>query len=120
MINQFKVCSKCNLEKDIACFAKHKNNKDNLDTRCKDCIKYARDLRKRLKKESPPTSEFCECCGKSSNKPLCLDHDHITEEFRGWLCEACNLGIGRLGDDIAGVTRALEYLSRFYRRKVNG
>lgn len=57
----------------------------------------------------------CECCGMSDlvfKKPLCLDHCHATGAFRGWICDDCNLGIGRLGDDIEGVQRALDYLKR--------
>jgi hypothetical protein len=41
-----------------------------------------------------------------------LDHDHLTREFRGWLCGACNRGIGLLGDDVNGLRRALAYLER--------
>ena len=55
----------------------------------------------------------CECCGKpQKHKALALDHCHQSKEFRGWLCDACNMGIGRLGDDVAGLLRAVEYLRR--------
>jgi len=52
---------------------------------------------------------MCECCGE---KPIkwCLDHDHSTHEFRGWICERCNTGLGKLGDNIEGLTKALNYL----------
>jgi len=43
---------------------------------------------------------------------LRFDHDHVTGAFRGWLCGKCNTAIGKLGDDIAGVERALRYLKR--------
>lgn len=62
-----------------------------------------------------PTREdpgFCECCGRLTEEVLCLDHSHITGDFRGWLCKACNRGIGSLGDDTAGVEKALAYLRR--------
>jgi hypothetical protein len=42
-----------------------------------------------------------------------LDHDHDDNSFRGWLCEPCNTGIGKLGDNFAGITNAMNYfLSR--------
>jgi len=41
---------------------------------------------------------------------LGVDHDHVTKEVRGILCFRCNTAIGKLGDDEAGVLRALEYL----------
>lgn len=55
----------------------------------------------------------CECCGKPNNngRQLCLDHDHKTGKFRGWLCDLCNTGIGKLGDDLEGLDRAIRYLS---------
>jgi hypothetical protein len=53
---------------------------------------------------------LCESCGKQ--RPLLWDHDHDTGQFRGWLCQTCNSGIGMLGDDLAGVARAYSYLRR--------
>ena len=40
----------------------------------------------------PPKPEDgrCEYCS-SDLGPLCLDHDHATGKFRGWLCHSCNL-----------------------------
>lgn len=60
-----------------------------------------------------PEPSLCEGCGKEQpGAHLHLDHDHETSAFRGWLCSACNLGIGKLGDNIIGVKLALAYLER--------
>jgi hypothetical protein len=58
----------------------------------------------------------CECCGNlpSTKKGMCLDHDHSTGAFRGWLCNRCNLGIGLLGDTQQGLKNAIMYLHRHY------
>lgn len=60
--------------------------------------------------------DACECCGtpiKDCPKQiLVMDHDHDTETFRGWICEKCNIGIGKLGDTLEGLTKAVEYLKR--------
>ena len=59
-----------------------------------------------------PRPDLCECCGKpeGGNRRLALDHCHETEAFRGWLCWHCNTAIGRLGDTMAGLQRAMDYL----------
>jgi hypothetical protein len=57
----------------------------------------------------------CECCGTPfgvSVRKSCLDHCHISNTFRGWLCGHCNRALGLLGDDIKGVLNALNYLVR--------
>lgn len=63
-----------------------------------------------------PAPHRCECCGLSDlifKKGLFLDHDHTTRKFRGWLCDNCNLGIGRLNDNLEGVKKAVAYLEKF-------
>lgn len=60
-----------------------------------------------------PLDNRCECCGQVDMKrQLALDHDHVTGAFRGWLCNLCNMGIGQLGDNLAGVSLAVSYLTR--------
>jgi hypothetical protein len=41
---------------------------------------------------------------------LNVDHCHETGAVRGLLCSTCNTGIGKLGDSIEGLERALAYL----------
>lgn len=45
-----------------------------------------------------------------TGKGLCLDHDHVTGQVRGVLCRRCNSALGKLGDSIVGLRRALVYL----------
>lgn len=75
--------------------------------------------KRRLKRGLPlptrPEPNTCENCGKDAllcGRGLHLDHDHVTGAFRGWLCGDCNTGIGKLGDTIAGLRRAITYLER--------
>jgi hypothetical protein len=70
---------------------------------------------RRLPEATRPAPMLCEVCGgppKGHNSVLSLDHDHATGAFRGWLCNKCNVGIGALGDTLAGALRAVEYLKR--------
>ena len=104
-----KTCIYCNTEKPLSEFPKHSLYKDNLDMRCRECIKKHSKIRKQLHKDAPQRPEYCECCGNIPRK-WCLDHDHKTDKFRGWLCDKCNTGIGKLGDDLKGVKMAVKYL----------
>lgn len=63
-------------------------------------------------KPTRPEPTHCECCGRKDFRALSLDHCHETGAFRGWLCGRCNLAIGKLGDTVAGVQQALDYLKR--------
>lgn len=107
-----KICLYCKIEKSKQSFPKHKQNKDRLDNRCRDCIKEQSKLRKELHKIAPDKPEVCECCKKIPLK-WALDHDHSDNSFRGWLCDKCNTAIGNLGDDLEGIVNAMNYfLSR--------
>lgn len=59
----------------------------------------------------------CACCqsaapGYPSGRSFAVDHDHETGVIRGLICSKCNKGIGLLGDNAAGVAKALAYLRR--------
>lgn len=62
----------------------------------------------------------CAICGTNDpgRRGWQLDHDHNFKRsdpagHRGVLCMDCNVSIGRLGDDLAGVMRAVSYLQKF-------
>jgi ssDNA-binding Zn-finger/Zn-ribbon topoisomerase 1 len=52
--------------------------------------------------------KVCAICGSDRN--LVIDHDHKTGIIRGVLCHPCNTGLGKLGDSIEGLRRAIAYL----------
>lgn len=41
-----------------------------------------------------------------------VDHNHDTGRVRGLLCNACNVSIGRFGESIETLQRAIAYLAR--------
>jgi hypothetical protein len=60
----------------------------------------------------------CDICGKSlERKDARLDHDRGTGIVRGWLCNACNVGLGLFGDDIDMLVEAARYLRKHGKRK---
>jgi hypothetical protein len=55
----------------------------------------------------------CAICQRHQSelrRTLMVDHIHGTKTVRGLLCFDCNTAIGRLGDNLEGVQRAVEYL----------
>ena len=73
------------------------------------------NVSRKLNRIAPIKPELCECCGKKPEK-WTLDHCHKTDTIRGWICEKCNLGIGKLGDTIDGLMLAVNYLKRAERK----
>lgn len=57
---------------------------------------------------------FAEQDGKCAiclrERKLIIDHDHKTKKVRGLLCHACNTAIGKLGEDVQTIGRALVYV----------
>lgn len=70
-------------------------------------------------KPTRPCPVRCEICGAKGTraKSLCIDHDHTTGEFRGWLCSKCNSGLGMLGDSEKSLRAAVRYLFNFRQSK---
>jgi hypothetical protein len=104
-----KICTYCGKRKNLKSFPKHSMYKDNLDSRCRKCKKQQEQIRGVLHQKAPPKPDVCECCGEIPFQ-WALDHDHSDNSFRGWICTRCNTGIGKLGDNLEGVVKAINYL----------
>lgn len=67
-----------------------------------------------FKQMSTRQDHKCALCffpaSKMRHKALCVDHCHETGRVRGLLCHPCNTLLGRIGDNIEGATRMLEYV----------
>ena len=68
-----------------------------------------------------PRPATCEVCGRHSadalGRAIVFDHDHITGQFRGWLCNRCNRVIGLCRDDPAILLSLVRYLQNVVNRK---
>jgi queuine/archaeosine tRNA-ribosyltransferase len=51
----------------------------------------------------------CQICKKTTD--LVVDHDHVTNKVRGYLCTNHNKGIGMFNDSIEELKAAINYLS---------
>jgi hypothetical protein len=122
---QTKVCIKCNEEKPLSSFGTRSRDKNGHPTEyrndCLDCRKEKSKELKELKKSYPTPNideHICPLClrGKSDlsytawKNPFVLDHDHITGEARGWICQDCNTALGRIRDDVEIAKRMVEYI----------
>jgi recombination endonuclease VII len=62
--------------------------------------------------ETVPTKpDRCDIC-KGKNRKLCLDHCHVSKQFRGWLCNSCNSALGFAADNITILYAMIGYLNR--------
>ena len=67
----------------------------------------------------PVKAGHCDLCERPTRK-LHWDHDHVKAAcgihpkacHRGWLCMSCNTALGKFGDGVAGLQRALDYLQK--------
>lgn len=60
----------------------------------------------------------CAICGgknirKNNKTGLCVDHNHITGNTRGLLCDQCNRGLGLLKDSVDILSKAVKYLKKY-------
>ena len=111
-----KLCKKCNQIKPLSDF-NYRNDLKKPRNDCSECRKFMyimkqykvtkHDYTARLKQQNG----CCAICGEL--QPLCVDHCHVTGDFRGLLCSCCNRGIGLLQDDIYIVNNALNYLRKW-------
>ena len=120
-----RECRKCLEVKSI--FAFEKNQRTPLGARnrrseCKDCRKGRKTISAKVRKEfeaenpRPAVGDTFQCpiCRDmftvNNNQSVNLDHDNDTGEIRGWICGSCNTSIGRLGDDISTLARAILWI----------
>lgn len=121
------VCKSCGVDKSRKEFRQYRNagrnrNSSGIYKTCKPCHndKY-RDYKRRwdlenkygitLEEYNEMAKDGCDICSKTNEQNLVVDHDHETGKVRGVLCTMCNTGLGKLGDNVEGLTRALEYLN---------
>jgi hypothetical protein len=74
--------------------------------------RYKITVEQYLKMEESQRGLCAICLQPPSGKrnQLFIDHDHKTGFVRGLLCNLCNSGIGKLGDTVDRLQRAIDYL----------
>lgn len=124
-VNKLK-CTTCYILKDLNennfYQLKNKNNGYGFRRVCIDChnlysknkhleLKY--DLNIELYNEMVlKQNKKCLIC--EEDKKLVVDHNHITGEVRGLLCDTCNRGIGYLHESNKKLLNAIKYLNPLF------
>jgi hypothetical protein len=111
-MEQSKKCRNCGEIKNIyeyPCFSTFEAGRKNT---CKECSNKLSKLRNKLRAENPPpVSGHCPICDAYTDKWI-LDHCHYSNNFRGYICNNCNLALGRFNDDPELLKKAIVYLQR--------
>jgi hypothetical protein len=58
-------------------------------------------------------NSLCAICKQTSDKRLCVDHDHVTGKIRSLLCSSCNLVLGQIENKRELVPIMLQYLDNY-------
>lgn len=124
----YKCCSKCGVSKPLSEYQNNTSGSQPYDRdgnrykrpECKPCQKTAnagkREAEKFAKQAgiTKPDTTNCELCIKNISKgKIIFDHDHVTNRFRGWLCDPCNRSLGILGDTVESISNAVNYLNKY-------
>ena len=116
-----KSCRKCGRDLPLSAFRWRGEGtvRKRVNIDCKECVAADDRIRTTLRRTAPPVPDVCDICGKpptspykSQHRKLCLDHNHKTGEFRGWLCDSCNVALSRFNDDVSILKKAIRYLEQ--------
>jgi len=131
-----KWCPKCVSWVEIGNFGLHAGSASGRDDYCKPCKakknhKYAAAWKRQhlygvsaedVQALWDEQKGLCAVCfdpivlngfRQGHRKKACLDHDHVSGDARGLLCQKCNLGLGIFGDNLAVLAQAIAYLRKF-------
>ena len=116
-----KTCIVCDSLQPASRFVPNKSCKDGLNGWCKTCTKD-KDLQRKYGITLVQYSSLllkqsyrCAICGTKDplgpSGEFVVDHCHGTGKIRGLLCNHCNTGLGKLGDTVESLNKAIRYLS---------
>jgi len=110
-MHHLKNCRKCMESKPVESFPLFSTATAGRKNTCKKCSNAMASVRARLRKLHPtPDPGDCPACGRFTEAWV-LDHCHHTDNFRGYVCNSCNLGFGKFNDDPDMMFKALKYLT---------
>jgi len=120
--SNYITCIKCDIEQPIEQFSVMQSGE--IKRTCKSCKNGHKSIVKKLRRENaPPDNDYvCPICERSIEemskygqlrmKSWVLDHCHVTNTFRGWICHHCNTGLGGFSDNLTRLKKAVIYLTK--------
>jgi hypothetical protein len=107
-----KVCIKCLEVVPMVKFGHSSNKHSGRCNTCNPCKRKQEKVLDKLKMIYPaPKEAECPIC-KTFTDDLVVDHIHATNEFRGHICNRCNIALGIFKDDYNILQNAVEYLGK--------
>ena len=116
-----RICKACQRLLPIEAF--ERNRPSVWRSECKECRAHKKPIPAKVRREyeakNPKPKEgekfYCKVCERTiivqnPSRDINLDHDHITGDIRGYICNRCNTGIGNLRDSISILERAIKWL----------
>jgi hypothetical protein len=67
-------------------------------------------IKRREKIMGSPKPSICPVCKRGGIR-ICMDHNHKTGKMRGWLCDKCNVTLGRVDDSPKILLALIKYLN---------
>ena len=124
-----KKCSKCSLDLPLNAFSSCHGG-TYLRPECKKCmrdISKSREDMRRVHGMPDEDTYICPICLGNSEEvrdlqnrtAWVLDHCHVTNKFRGWLCHKCNRALGNFNDNVDILKRAIKYLTKKDKNETN-
>lgn len=80
---------------------------DEKKTKIYEQAKFRRNL-KLEKLAGRPKPKTCEVCNNKGR--ICFDHCHDNNKFRGWICDPCNIILGKARDNPEILEALIKYL----------
>ena len=126
---EMKTCNRCKVEKPLTEYYKRTYSSGNVgyQNNCKKCqgelrVQYWKPHQVARRKFGLSDEDYttliersqglCEVCNTPMGDKRCIDHDHKTGKIRGVLCNNCNTALGLVGDNVATLTKLIQYLER--------
>jgi hypothetical protein len=120
-----KTCIACGCDKvikDFPILRRGRGERDTMRSVCKECHKVACSVVTSYRDKNPIPKDFCcPLCNRNmedfqkegryrTQSPFSVDHNPVTLEIRGWICNPCNSSMGLAKHSVDVLKNMIDYL----------